>query len=355
MSGSEAYLLMLLPQLRKRGWDARMIVLHEGEPGAAQFVETMRAADVPTEAWRMRFDLDPTVPARLLTRRRAQILHTHLVHADVLGLPAGALARIPVRVSTKHGFNEFRGNRLVAAADRAVGRFAHRQIAISSGLARYLTETEGFDPSVFTVIHYGIEPGLPPPPPPEAPRLLAVGRLIPIKGFDVLLQAFARVRADVPGSTLEIAGDGPLADELRRSAPEGVTFLGRVAPVRELYERNAIVVVPSHGEGFGMVALEAAERGRAAIVSDVGGLPEIVSDGETGIVVPPGDVDALTRAIAGLAGDVARTRSYGDAARRRAVAQFSVASSGDAVDALYRDLLTSHSSAAMPSRTSTKS
>jgi glycosyltransferase involved in cell wall biosynthesis len=295
------------------------------------------------------------VPARILARRKAQILHTHLVHADVLGLPAGALARIPVRISTKHGFNEFRGNRVVAAADRAVGRLAHRQIAISSGLARYLAETEGFDPSVFTVIHYGIEPGSPPPPPPEAPKLLAVGRLIPVKGFDVLLQAFARVRASLPGSTLEIAGDGPLAGELRRSAPEGVTFLGRVAPIREVYERNAIVVVPSRGEGFGMVALEAAERGRATIVSDVGGLPEIVSDGETGIVVAPGDVDALAQAISGLAADVARTRAYGEAARRRAVAQFSAASAADAVDGLYRDLLTSHSSAAMPSRTSTKS
>ena len=88
VSGSEAHLLSLLPLLRRRGWDARMVVLHEGEPGAREFISRMSAQGVPVEAWRMRFDLDPTVPARL-ARRRTDILHTHLVHGDVLGLPAG--------------------------------------------------------------------------------------------------------------------------------------------------------------------------------------------------------------------------------------------------------------------------
>jgi len=171
-------------------------VLHEGEPGAREFVDAMRARDVPTETWRMRFDLDPTVPLRL-ARRRPAILHTHLVHADVLGLPAGALARVPVRISTKHGFNEFRTNHAVGLADRAAARFAHRQIAISRGLARYLARTEGFAENDFTVVHYGIEPGPEPPPPPVSTRLCAVGRLIPIKGFDLLLRAFESARADV--------------------------------------------------------------------------------------------------------------------------------------------------------------
>jgi glycosyltransferase involved in cell wall biosynthesis len=338
VSGSETHLLSVLPLLRDRGWDVRMLVLHEGEPGAREFVDAMRARDVPTETWRMRFDLDPTVPLRL-ARRRPAILHTHLVHADVLGLPAGALARVPVRISTKHGFNEFRSSAAVAFADRAAGRFAHRQIAISRGLARYLADTEGFAPCDFTVVHYGIEPGPEPPPPPAATRLCAVGRLIPIKGFDVLLRAFAAARAEVPELTLELAGAGPLEQTLRSMAPEGVTFLGRVAPVQEVYERNAIVVVPSRGEGFGMVALEAAERGRAAIVSSVGGLPEIVADGETGTVVEAEDVDALARAIVVLVRDGELVRQYGHAARRRALDQFSAAAAADGVEAVYRELL----------------
>jgi glycosyltransferase involved in cell wall biosynthesis len=354
VSGSEAHLLSALPQLRDRGWDARMLVLHEGEPGAREFVDAMRARGVPTETWRMRFDLDPTVPVRL-ARRHPQILHTHLVHADVLGLPAGALARVPVRISTKHGFNEFRSSRAVAAADRAAARFAHRQIAISHGLARYLAETEGFDEADFTVVHYGIEPGPEPPPPPAQPRLCAVGRLIPIKGFDLLLGAFATARSELPELELEIAGAGPLDAELRAGAPAGVTFLGRVAPATDVYERNAIAVVPSRGEGFGMVALEAAARGRASIVTDVGGLPEIVADGETGIVVPSEDVEALARAIVVLARDGELVRQYGHAARRRALDQFSATGSVDKLERVYRDLLASRSSATDASSASRKS
>ncbi len=338
VSGSEAHLLSLLPLLRDRGWDARMLVLHQGEAGAREFVERMHAAGVPTETRYMRFDLDPAVTLSLV-RRQPDVLHTHLVHADVLGLPAGALAGVPARISTKHGFNEFRSNRLIAAGDRAAGRFAHRQIAISSGLARYLEDTQGYAPGTFTVVHYGIEPGPEPLLPPEAPRLAAVGRLIPIKGFDVLFDAFARAREQVPPLTLELAGDGPLAADLRRRAPEGVSLLGRVSPIDPVYQRNGIVVVPSRGEGFGMVALEAAERGRAAIVSDVGGLPEIVLDRVTGSVVPSGDVGALAAAIVTLASDPGRVRRFGAAARERALATFSAERAADGVEAVYREAL----------------
>jgi glycosyltransferase involved in cell wall biosynthesis len=354
VSGSEAHLLSLLPMLRARGWDARMLVLHEGEPGAREFVEAMRAVQVPTETARMRFDLDPAGSIHLL-RNRATIVHTHLVHADLLGLPAAALARTPVRVSTKHGFNEFRASRAIGWADRAVGRLAHRQIAISHGLARYLAETEGFQEDDFTVVHYGIEPGPEPAPLPAPTRLAAVGRLIPIKGFDLLLRAFRHARAELAALTLEIAGAGPLDAELRAGAPDGVTFLGRVSPAAEVYERNAIVVVPSRGEGFGMVALEAAERGRAAIVTDVGGLPEIVADGRTGAVVPAEDVGALARAIVAFASDERLVRDYGAAARRRALGQFSAAAAADGVERVYRDLLHSRSIAAPASSASTKS
>jgi glycosyltransferase involved in cell wall biosynthesis len=245
ISGSEGHLLSLLPLLRKRGWDARMLVLHQGEAGAAEFCDRLRAGGVPTEAQRMRLDLAPSVPLRLLRAPKPMIVHTHLIHADVLALPAAAVRRVPVRVSTKHGFNEFRENRAVAAADRAAGRFAHRQIAISAGLAAYLTETQGYPAGTFTVVHYGIDAGPEPSPPPASTRLVAVGRLIRIKGFDILLQAFAIARRELPDLTLELAGAGPLEQELRATAPEGVTFLGRVSPIEPCYERNAIVVVPS--------------------------------------------------------------------------------------------------------------
>ena len=120
-----------------------------------------------------------------------------------------------VRVSTKHGFNAFRDRRLFGLADRAVAQLADVHIAISAGLAGYLAEREGFDVDAFEIVHYGIEPGPPPLPLPGVPRLAVVGRLIPIKGHDMLLRALAVARRDVPGVTLEIAGDGALEADLR--------------------------------------------------------------------------------------------------------------------------------------------
>jgi glycosyltransferase involved in cell wall biosynthesis len=343
ISGSESHLLLLLPQLRERGFDVRFLLLHEDEVGAWEFAARMSDSGVPVEGVRLPRAADPLAFRRLLAivrRQRPTILHTHLVHADFYGLTAGKLARVPVLASTKHGFNPFRDSRAFAVADRTVGRLADLHIAISRGLARYLAETEGFAESSFEVVHYGIVPGAEPEPyGDEAQRLAVVGRLVPIKGHDVLLRALVTVRAELPGLEVEIAGAGPLDAELEaRAAALGldgsVRFLGHV-PGREVMTRAAVVVVPSLGEGFGMVALEAMERGRAVVASAVGGLPEIVADGETGVLVPPGDASALARALVTLVGDRTTAREMGVAGRRRALESFSQERCTERIAALY--------------------
>jgi glycosyltransferase involved in cell wall biosynthesis len=347
ISGAENHLLLLLPALRERGWDVAAVMLHEGEPGAEDFAARLEADAVPVERVRLPRAFDPRAFTRILRRARRDrpdVLHTHLVHADFHGLPAGRLARVPALVSTKHGFNAFRHRKAFATADRTVASLADVHVAISAGLAGYLAESEGFDAASFEVVHYGIEAGPEPAPLPGVPRLAIVGRLIPIKGHDVLLRAVARARERLSGLTLEIAGDGELGPELRATATQlglgdAVSFLGRVAPVAPVLERAEVVVVPSFGEGFGMVALEAMERGRPVIASDVGGLPEIVDEGRTGLLVPPGDVEALARAIAELAADPARSAEMGAAGRARALAEFSQERCTDRIVTLYGEAL----------------
>jgi len=348
ISGSEAYLLQLLPDLRERGWDVRFLMLHEDEPGAWEFARALADRGVPLDDIRLRADVDPIAFGEVvahLARVRPRILHTHLVHADVYGQLAGTVARVPLRLSTKHGFNEFREGRWFGLADRSVGSLAHVHIAISQGLAQYLAETEGFEEEDFEIVHYGISArnGVTPYPGAE-PRLLCIGRLIPIKGHLVLLRALAQARARVPGVTLDLAGRGPLEPALKEYARElgledAVRFLGFVSPVQQAVEDAAIVVVPSLGEGFGMVALEAMERARPVIASAVGGLPEIVLDGETGLVVPSGDADALAEAIVALAGDLERAAAMGAAGRERALAEFTPERSARRIEELYAGAL----------------
>ena len=331
ISGSEAHLLQLLPALVERGWDIHFLMLHEQEPGAWEFARALEAGGVPVDAIGMTTDVDPGTFVRVLAylvNHRPLILHTHLVHADAYGQTAGTLAGVPVRLSTKHGFNEFREGRIFALGDRTLGALAHRQIAISRGLARYLSETEGFPEPDFEIVHYGIAAG--PEPAPyagSAPRFLCVGRLIPIKGHVVLLRAFAQVLGARPDATLDIAGRGVLEHGLKDLARElgldgAVRFLGHVTPVQRAVEESLVVVVPSLGEGFGMVALEAMERARPVIAASIGGLEDLIRDGETGLLVRAGDADSLAAAMLALAADPARAEAMGREARRRAIERF---------------------------------
>jgi glycosyltransferase involved in cell wall biosynthesis len=359
ISGSEAHLLTLLPRLRERGWDVRMLMLHGHEPGAWDFAGELRARGVPLDTIPIRADFDPLAYLQVVTylvRHRPTILHTHLVHADAYGQLAGAVTRVPVRISTKHGFNEFREGRAFGYADRAVASLAHAHIAISRGLARYLDETEGFDEREFHIVHYGIDGnGAARPYAGTTPRLLCVGRLIPIKGHILLLRAFAQARERVPALELEIAGRGALEPALRALTRElgiadAVHFAGYVAPVAEAIERSAIVVVPSLGEGFGMVALEAMERARPVVATHIGGLGELVQDGTTGLLVPPGEVEPLRDAIVELAVDPKRAAAMGKAGRERALAHFPQDRCTDRTELLYYASLNGAAAdAAMPS------
>jgi glycosyltransferase involved in cell wall biosynthesis len=348
ISGSEAHLLSLLPRLKERGWNIRFLMLHEHEPGAWDFARELTGRGIRLDAIPLAADVDPIAFLRLgayLARKRPTILHTHLVHADVYGQLTGALTGVPVRVSTKHGFNEFRENRGFALGDRAIASLAHTHIAISRGLARYLEEVEGFDGSSFEIVHYGIEPdGSPQAYGDDEPRLLCVGRLIPIKGHVVLLRAFAEARRRVPSLSLDIAGRGPLEPALRALAKElgiedSVRFLGYVAPIQRAIEQAAIVVVPSMGEGFGMVALEAMERARPVIAAEIGGLGELVEDGVTGLLVPAGEAEPLAEAIVRLAGSLDLSAAMGAAGRRRALEQFLQERCTDRTELLYEEAL----------------
>ena len=175
-------------------------------------------------------------------------------------------------------------------------------------------------------------------------RLLYAGRLVRQKGVDILLAAFAELKHRYPNLTLDIVGDGPersaLEAEVARLAMTSVVFHGIVSRDQVYMHINkaALVIVPSRFEPFGLVALEAAQMARPVVSSDVDGLAEVVERGETGLLVPPDDAQALAIAIASLLDAPERAVTMGKVAQRRAVACFGWEHFLDGYDELFRRL-----------------
>jgi glycosyltransferase involved in cell wall biosynthesis len=227
------------------------------------------AADVVHAHWWIPSGLVAVVAAR----RRVAVVAVHLHGTDA------AIARGPLRP--------------LAAW---VLRRAAVVLAASPLLASWAKDVAGVD-AVVAPMPLGVDrvPS-PTPPPPDGP-VLAVGRLVPEKGFDVLIRAVAET-----GDRLVVVGDGDIRqalDSLTRSTNADVTFAGSVDPTELArdYAAARVVAVPSRREGFGMVAAEALAAGRAVVGTRVGGLPDLVTDGVTGTLVAPDDVAALVDAL----------------------------------------------------------
>lgn len=154
------------------------------------------------------------------------------------------------------------------------------------------------------------------------PYLLGIGRVVPQKGFDILLDAFAE--ATLEGHDLLLAGEGPELAALRqrardRGVADRVHFLGKVDRPQAvaLFKGCSFFVLPSRMEPFGIVNLEAMAAGKAVVASRVGGVPEVVIDGETGVLVPPGNVGALAAGLRRMAADGPLRERLGSAGRQR--------------------------------------
>lgn len=335
IGGSERHLLTLLPALRALGIDARFAGLDDADPDP--FYEQLGDLGVPYERIRSPRDLDLRVAralTRVVRRERPDIVHTHLVHADVYGTLAGTLARTAL-VSTKHNDDPFRAGSF-RYAERALALRARRLICITHALREFNLRRVGLPARKLEVIYYGLDE-LPaawgPPGGPElaeeARVLLAIARLERQKGLDVAIEALARLRDHHPRVVLVVLGSGPLEAELRELArahgvDDRVHFPGRSGDVASWLLRSEMLVHPARWEGFGLVLLEAMLAARPVVATRVSAIPEVVEHGVTGLLVPPDDGGALADAIDELLSDPGRAAAYGEAGRARAREHFSV-------------------------------
>ncbi len=391
LAGAERHLLTLLPGLATAGFAVRLIVLSEPNRPIDELVRTFQGQRVAIEQWPIRRDVDPLLLAALIRRLQAlapAILHTHLVHADLYGawatrvmgalglLRAGSRWSRPLLVSTRHDQLAFRRRWWMRRLHRAQWQWLSAGICVSEALAAFCIDVEGAPRSRIETIRHGLR--YPDPDREEARARLGLrsdeiavgmaGRLVPEKGFDLGIDAFAAVAHAHPAARLVILGDGPerAALELRagrhsilsaggdsgavsgarepggraRQAWAGrVRWLGWRSDAGELLAGLDLLVAPSRSEGFGLVLLEAMAQGVPVLATEVDAIPEIVTDRREGRLVPPNDAEVLARALDELMADAAVRARMGSHARTRARGSFTADQMIQRTAALYGRLL----------------
>ncbi len=347
IGGVEVMSARLVPMLAERGHD--IVVVTDQE--CSSLPERELYGQVPV----VRFpvvgpikdrDIESLAAAR---RKMKDVVREHrpdLIHATFTGpgvwlLPAEASTPLVLSFHGSWHTIPFDTGLFGRVLDRAAWITACSQDALAELLAK-IPRLE----SCSSVILNGLDAAddkEPSDPPPGSPILFCSGRVVEDKGFDVVIDALAHIVPERPDVRMLIAGDGPERAALtERAAARGlskhVEFPGWVSPreAHRLLERASIVLVPSRLEGFGLVALEAALMARPVIAAAVGGLPEAVDDGVTGVLVPQDDVPAMVAAIQRLLDDPDLARAMGRAGRTRALELFSARRHADDWDALYR-------------------
>ena len=338
IGGSERHLLTLLPALAARGLEVSFLGLDDSRSNPEPFYAELKRTGVAWSRVPARRDLDPVLAARAARAVRAlrpDIVHTHLVHADAYGALAAATAGAAL-ISTKHNDDPFRAGPF-RRVERLLARRASAVICITEALARFNAERVGIPPQKLVVIHYGLDEPPPvwgPNPPVELPAgvrvLLGIGRLSEQKDYETAVRALPAILEAEPRAVLVVLGEGPERGRLEALARElgvgeAVILPGRAGDVNAWLGRAELFVHPCGWEGFGLVLLEAMLAGLPVVASEVSAVPEIVADGETGLLVPPGEPDALARAVTAVLADAARRAALGEAGRTRAHERFSVA------------------------------
>lgn len=288
---------------------------------------------------------------RALARFRPQIVNVHYVTCEAMYfLMLRPVYRYKLVLSV-HGSDVLRPTRW---DERLLPRLLPRAdaiTAVSHPTAARIRAFPGVDPARLSLIPNGVDfdfwsaPASPHVPLTQRPMtVLAVGRLLPVKGHDVLLHAFARVRARVPAARLVIVGDGAARAELERltetlELSAAVEFAGEMdaARVRARLGETRVFVLPSRSEGLPLALLEAMAAGVPTVATRVGGVPDVLLPG-TGVIVPPEDPPALADAVSDLLLDPPRATELSRRGAERAKA-FSAAAAYAAYEELFDRLL----------------
>ncbi|RZB30144.1 MAG: hypothetical protein SRB1_02424 [Desulfobacteraceae bacterium Eth-SRB1] len=298
---------------------------------------------------------------KILRHERPDIVHTHTSKAGILGRWAAFFARVPVIIHTPHGhvFWGYSGRcrtSFYIVLERLTACITDKIIALTEQEKKDHLHFRIASEDKFSVVHSGVDLdrfsntsvdsaamkrrlGI-----PEGNLVVdTAGRLTHVKGHRYLIEAAGKIVSSRPDTTFVFLGDGELSDELknmtsRLGIEENVKFLGWRPDVAEVMSIFDIFVLPSLNEGMGRVLVEAMALGKPIVASNIGGIPDLVVDGENGYLVPVGDVDALAARIKELLDDPGKREEMGEYGGKIAI-DYGADVMVQKIDQLYHELL----------------
>ncbi|GBF35373.1 glycosyl transferase group 1 [Desulfocucumis palustris] len=330
---------------------------------ADPFVKVARDVGINALAIPMRHKMDLSIITKLrdvIKKEEIDIVHTHGVRANLVGRVAAKLAGRDTVVTTVHSLlaQDYPGmfSRLANMfIERASRGLTTHFIAVSGGLQKALLQ-QGIPEKKITVIYNGLNPedfiaklplgtwrvnmGIE----PDVSLVAIIGRLHPVKGHRIFLRAAAEILKNRPEVRFVVVGCGPERDRLEEYAnllgiSEAVLFTGFVDNVADILPNLNLLVIPSLWEGFGLTALEAMVAGVPVVATSVGGLPEVVEHGSTGLLVPPGDDAALARGINWMLDHPNEALEMAESARKVVGEKFTARVMARKTEDLYRRLM----------------
>jgi glycosyltransferase involved in cell wall biosynthesis len=350
VGGAQHNMLLGLPRLDRDRYEHHIVSIMNRMQMRQQFLKA--GIGVHTLGLSHKTDLAVTLRLRsLLKQLQPDILHTYLIHGNVLGRIVGRLVGVPAIIGSELTIGQ--AGRLGRLVTKLTNPLTDAVEVNSETGGKAIVADLGVQPEKVEVVLPGLdleafggsegraairsELGLD----TKQHLVLYIGRLRPVKGVDYGIKAFAQALSEQPDMHMALAGEGEQRQQLENltaelGISEKVTFLGIRNYLVDVLSAADSVLMPSLTEGFPRVAIEAMASSKPVVATRVGGTPEAIIDGQTGILVPPKDIDAMASAITRLVTDTDLQSRLGSSARLRTEEHYSATSYVARLDEMYQ-------------------
>jgi len=362
ISGSENHLIDLMSKLDRKRFEPIFLGLVEPDNRVDDYFDILESRSVKGERIEIRSHLDLSCLmkiVRFIKNGNYDIVHTHLIHGDIYGILAAVMAGAPHIVSSKHGYDNYDSTSHFYKINGLLSPFVERVITISDALKEKVNKSDMIPKRKMVTVHYGLDwEGYLKKSTAAGEKVrkelnikkgtftfASVGRLVDVKGYPYLIEAAARLKQDgYKDFAVLVMGDGPLREELTEKAEDmgvggEVRFLGRREDVSSILSVSDAFVLPTLGEGFGLVLLEAMAHRLPVVSTATMSIPEIVVEGETGLLVQPKDSEGLYKAMGRLMKERAASKKMGKAGFERLKEKFTILEMVRKTEEIYAEVL----------------